>query len=180
MANNAQGRFVSKLIAHDGPIGRLLEDVLMLHAPECATKHRVGESIRPIELGDAYGQRLPDAKMTGPPRHFVARTDQAASHAGDRPLARARSRVGVQVDTARQIEHALDRRGDPGHQFNRGHEVRISEMCPATAIFSEWVTASEEMGEDRSRYRSRGIADGPSPAQSEIHELTVALPFAGI
>ncbi len=82
---------------------------MMLHATKRSAQHGVGEVSRALEYRDANRERLPDAEMPRSPSNLLARADKTGGDACNGALASAGCRVGMEVDAASQVEHALNR-----------------------------------------------------------------------
>ena len=95
----------------------------MLHAAERAAQHSVGEVRRTLEYCDANRERLPDAEMPRSPSNLLPWADKTGRDARNGSLASAGSRIGVEVDAASQVEHALNRCRDGGSEFNGWHRL---------------------------------------------------------
>src|SRR5690349_10325014 len=95
--------------------------MMMDHSLEWTVEHRVREVRRWIELGDAHGERVAHAEMPRPPRDLLPGADEPERDAGDRLLLAVRHGFHVQIDAAREIEDARDRRRDGSGEFDQGH-----------------------------------------------------------
>src|SRR5436190_14596697 len=74
--------------------------------------HRVLEIAREIEGRDLRREVVADAEMARAPGHFLAEADQSGRASGDGGLVRVRERAHVEVEIARGVEAAFDRRVD--------------------------------------------------------------------
>jgi hypothetical protein len=121
-AEQTERRLEVEDVAHDRPAGAVRhEPVIVVDSPERPRHHRVAEVARPLERSDPARQPLPNAEVRRLPGDTLSKANQARRDARDRSLSTRTKRVLVEVDAARQVEAALDRRSDVRNQFDNGH-----------------------------------------------------------
>src|SRR5213075_40344 len=101
---------------------------------ECAALHRVLEIAWEIECCDLRRELRADAEMARARGHFVAEADQSRRAAGDGGLVRVRERAHVEVEIARGVEAARDRRADRRFDDDPFQDVEFYDAHVPAAI----------------------------------------------
>lgn len=121
-AENTKRGLKIEHVAHDCEFALLREEMIVIEMLESAANHRVAEMQRPDKRGDATGEMLPGAKVTGPPGHLLSELHQPARHPCHGALACMSGRGHVQLYASRQIEGALKRGADLGCKLDDRHK----------------------------------------------------------
>ena len=97
--------------------------MVVVEPPEDAANQRIAEVCRTVKDGDATGEMLPNAEVSGAPSDFLAERHQTAGNTGDGALAGVSRRRHVKIDAARQVEDALNRSLYFGDELDHRHDV---------------------------------------------------------
>ena len=80
------------------------------------------QKVRPVLIEHCYSCHSAEAKKLKGSLFLDSKAGwQKGGDSGNRPLAGAGSRVRMQINAARQVEDALDRRGDGSDEFDDRH-----------------------------------------------------------
>src|SRR5947207_4162102 len=111
------GHLCATVLAH--------EKMIVHERLERAALHLVAKMMRRIEARDARRQLLRHEEVSRTPRHLFIRADQSGEFPADGALVRGGNRRAVQIDMARRIEAAFDRRIDPGVDGDGLHSATL-------------------------------------------------------
>jgi len=86
--------------------------MIVAEAPKAAAQHAILKIPWALVGCDAAGVGERESEVATAPRNLLPRADQTAGHTGNGPLAAPIRGSHVQINAARKIEAALDRRGN--------------------------------------------------------------------
>jgi hypothetical protein len=109
-------------IAHKRDIASRRKEMIVIEAAKDTANLRISEIHWPFEGGDAGRQMLPGAEVPRSPCDLLPQRHQAAGDASNRALAGVNCGVHMQINAARKVEDALDRRLNVGAELNYGHK----------------------------------------------------------
>src|SRR4029079_16651560 len=108
-------------VPHYGATALLLKEMVVDESGKGSASHDVLQVPGPVTNCYLRCQPLPKTKINSFPCNCLARLDQPARYAVDRPLAAAAHRFNMQVDRPCKIEHTFCRCIDSCFKLDRRH-----------------------------------------------------------